>query len=1565
MRKSCTFRPVLSLLFVVASHAVCAQVATGTPPFGSFGGGPDIINLANLNAHLAVPVLNKQGRAGMNFSYAITYDSSVWYPTLVNGVQTWQPVQYWGWSGPEEAATGYVSYKVHRGSQCPVRGDGNVVIYDTYVYHDAAGVAHAYSSSAEIDCNGMFDGFSETAADGSGYLINVTDVGMETITTASGYVINPTTSTGGNSTDTNGNQITYSSSTGQFFDTLSSTVPVLTITGTEPITFAYTAPSGGNASYIVNYTTFTVQTNFGCGGSSAVAEYGPTQVSLVSSITLPDNTSYSFNYEPTPGHSGNVTGRLASVTLPTGGMILYSYSGGSNGITCTDGSAAGLNRQTPDGTWTYTRSGSSPTWTTNITDPQGNVTALNFYVIYETQRQLYQGSAQPSNLLATITTCYNGAGGGGTNDCTGIAQKLPISERSITLQWGQSGLKKLTDIFNDMYGQVLETDEYDYASGPPFTLRRKTLITYASLGNNIVNRPYQVTIQDGSGNTKAQTTYSYDQGTVAGTSGTPQHNSVSGSRGNVTTIAQLVQGGTTLSGSFTYFDTGNVQTATGVNNAQTTLTYGACGNSFPTQVSLPLSLSRSMAWNCTGGVMTSLTDENNQTASTTYSDPYFWRPGATTDQALYATNITYTGATAVESVLSFNGANSVADALATLDSLGRPHVSQRRQSPGSANFDSVETDYDSLGRPSRVTVPYAGTAGQMNGSVPATTTSYDALSRVTQTTDGGGGTVMLSFSQNDVLSTVGPAPQNENSKRRQLEYDSLGRLTSVCEVTTATGSGTCGQSSSATGYWTKYTYDALNNLIVVTQNAQSSGSTQTRNYSYDDLSRLTSETNPETGTTTYTYDSDSTCGSTSSGDLVKRIDAVGNTTCYFYDALHRVTSTTYSGSYASRTPAKCYVYDGATVNSQTMANAKGRLAEAYTAASCPNGTKTTDIGMSYSARGEVTDVWESTPHSGGYYHANASYWANGALNTLSGLGLPTLTYSADGEGRPSSVSASSGTNPVTSTAYNVSSQPTGLTFGTSDSDGFSFDGNSGRMKQYTFTVGASPNTVTGQLTWNANGTLQQLAITDQFNSANTQTCNYSYDDLVRIAGVNCGSVWSQTFGFDPFGNLTKSGSVSFQPTYNTSTNRMQSLPGFTPTYDANGNTTADSLHTYAWDVDGNSTTIDSLTVTYDALDRMVEQASGSTYTESAYGPAGTKLALMNGQSLVKAFVPLPAGAVAVYGSGGTLSYFRHPDWLGSSRFSSTTSRTMYYSRAYAPFGETYAESGTQERAFAGMNQDTVQSSTSGLYDALFREYEQYGRWVSPDPAGLAAVDPTNPQTWNRYAYVANNPLSGVDPLGLCGDGVTWDCPMIDEKDGTWGFLGPDIMGVFQQDFTIQPSDWNRGCDFLKLNFNVMNCNFQLVSAGGAGGGTAAANNCQPGTPGCFNVPTRKGACLAEYNNSAVGKGMQFLSLYNFASNLGSLKTWAEWTALPAAKVLTLSAVSKLSQAFGNTEFLSVTGGTSTVVTAPTAAGITATESAGSVVAPLAILGATAGDMSMNSYCSGYTVPPGQPIPHGH
>lgn len=171
--------------------------------------------------------------------------------------------------------------------------------------------------------------------------------------------------------------------------------------------------------------------------------------------------------------------------------------------------------------------------------------------------------------------------------------------------------------------------------------------------------------------------------------------------------------------------------------------------------------------------------------------------------------------------------------------------------------------------------------------------------------------------------------------------------------------------------------------------------------------------------------------------------------------------------------------------------------------------------------------------------------------------------------------------------------------------------------------------------------------------------------------------------------------------------------------------------------------VNSTDLTYDAWGRMVEQQNGSTYTQILYSPMG-KTALMNGQALTKAFVNLPSGAAAIYNSTG-LAYYRHSDWLNSSRLTSAAAQTLYSSAAYAPFGEQYDVAGTSDPSFTGQNSDTA----STLYDFALREHSpSQGRWISPDPAGLAAVDPTNPQSWNRYAYVINNPLGLVDPLGL-------------------------------------------------------------------------------------------------------------------------------------------------------------------------------------------------------------------------
>src|SRR6266478_1945404 len=106
--------------------------------------------------------------------------------------------------------------------------------------------------------------------------------------------------------------------------------------------------------------------------------------------------------------------------------------------------------------------------------------------------------------------------------------------------------------------------------------------------------------ESGSATFKALSKYNYGD-TVTATSGTPQHTAPAGSRGNVLSINSYTQGSTYLTTSMTYFDTGNVQTVTDINGAQTTYTYGACGNTFPTSVTEPLSLAGSMTWNCTGG----------------------------------------------------------------------------------------------------------------------------------------------------------------------------------------------------------------------------------------------------------------------------------------------------------------------------------------------------------------------------------------------------------------------------------------------------------------------------------------------------------------------------------------------------------------------------------------------------------------------------------------------------------------------------------------------------------------------------------------------------------------------------------------------------------------------------------------------------------------------------------------------------------------------------------------------------------------------------------------------------
>lgn len=1483
---------ISGLMMLICCCAI-GQVATGTPAYNSFGGGPfDTVNLGNLNVHLDIPIVNKAGR-GLSFTYDLGYDSSVWMPTASGGSSVWAPVVNWGWRGITEITLGYASYKSFQDS-CTNDNTGQQYYfthYYDYAYHDKFGVVHDFpfetgSFVPSRDCStGLPLTASGTAQDGSGYYMSVDLSSITYVQTRSGITLHPpvnVTNGSGSRIDPNGNEITTDGN-GNFYDTLSSTTQVLTVSGAgtpaSPMKYQYTAP-GGSATVTTNYTQYTVKTDFGI---STIGEYGPLSNSLVSSISLPDGSEYTFTYEQTPGSctplSGTsecVTGRIASVTLPTGGTINYTYTGGSNGIE-SDGSAAGLNRTlTPGGEWSYSRTLSGSTWITTVVDPNANNTVINFAKdgggtnsFYETQRQVYQGSVSTSNLLLTSIRCYNAFYTG----CSTGSVSSPITQTDIYTQLPNNSTRLSHVVYN---GNGLMTDDKEYNYGvaigtaPGTTdLVRETAISYASLGNGINNKPSSVIVNDwssGSAVTLASSSYGYDQTTPTATSGTPQHVSISGSRGNLTTSTTSTSSTASLSKTFTYYDTGNLNVTTDVNGAQTTYNYSSatnpynssltasCGNSFVTSISEPLGLSRSMQWNCAGGINPQVTDESGNNVTSSYTDPDFWRPASVTDQMNNQTKIIYDGEIAVEAALqNFNGGNSVSDSRTTVDGFGRPTFSQRLQTPGGTNYDTTEVDYNNVGQPYRSTMPYTATASPSsdNTTIPATNTTYDALGRVLTVVDKDNGQTSYTYTNNDVLVQV----SGSQVFTKQLEYDGLGRLSSVCEISsTLPGVGTCAQGTSKTGYWTKYTYDALGHLLTATQNAQAaSGSQQKRTFTYDMAGRLTSETNPETGnngtsgTTTYVYDtipSPGICGGWTGipGDLLQIVRPAGDWTCYEHDLLHRLTAVG-NNSQTTTNPCKRFRYDASgngyvsPPSGATLSNIAGRLMEVET----DSGSTITDEWFSYDKDGRLTDVWESTPHSGGYYHTNASYWPTGALDALSGIpGVPTIYYGAsngsglDGEGRITQVTASSGTAPVTSVSYSTSSTTNylgaliGVTFGSGDSDAFTYDSNTGRMgansttPAYTFTVNGK--TDSGTLTWNSNGTLAKLVVNDTIpGTADSQTCTYGYDDLQRVSNVTCGTFWVQNFTYDAFGNIVKNvpsgdGGLNFLPTYWTSppTNQFESLPGVAPQYDADGQLLTDNLNTYTWNVYGEMATVtptggSAVTSTYDGLGRMVENNAGGSYAEFVYGPTGAKLAKCNGQALVKAFVALPGGAKAIYNSSG-LAYYRHSDWLGSSRLTSTASRTMYSSSAYAPFGEQYATAGSADASFTGQDQDTV----SNLYDfPARRQSPSQGRWISPDPAGRSAVSLTNPQSWNRYAYVNNNPLRLIDSLGTD--------PCADARHGG---------GVHAMDGCSDDDDDDGG-------------------GGGGGGGDDNSGGCDPTVDANCNDPSQNcdAACQAAQNMS--------------------------------------------------------------------------------------------------------------------
>jgi hypothetical protein len=1157
-----------TFLSFAPSVAAQAPANAGTPNWSAYDSGQyDTINIQNLSVSLNIPVMSKSGAFPFNFN--LTGGDSYVYAQTGNMYPGVVAVPLVGTANGILGYTGTFAAPATIGGvpTCPppATGSGPATAYSNWYIQFADGTTH-YLPTSDISYNGAScsGGFTDQTIDGSGYTLSVTKDTVNSIYASNGMLI-----TASAIKDSNNNAISW---TGGYLWT--DTLGVTALTGGSG--YSWSDVAGGSPSVSVSNYYYNLVSSFGCSG---ITDYNTEPISLPTSINfLPDSTTIGLAWEP--NGSGNSTGRLETLTLRTGSTVSFNYnpsSGSHDGLNCTYQVPNKLTRTTSDGTVTYSTSFSaSAPYIETVTklDIEQNKTVYTFtgfsatgytappttQALTEIQAYTNTGTiASPTYSLTSQTIyCYNSTAMS-SSGCSTATVNLPVSEVSAFTTSNGMSTASWTQTKYDNYGNVTYSAKYDFGGTTPMVATTNTYSPTGSCGpGSTVNNKLCKSITTVNNGTSSPTV-AYSKFTYS-------------SSGNLLTSSVSPNGGT----SFLSNPTANVYNT----NGTPSITYDFAGNStsysyssgsytncstcsnlpFPTSMTTG-GLTTYATYDGAGGVKITHTDASGNNTIYGYTEP--WNRVTSIQDSLGNTvNQTYS-VTSLKSSFAFG--SSVNNTTTTLDGYGRPINKQTQQGPSSSNYDTVSTAYSFLGsaNPSEhyqsTNVPCTTTLGATCGWTQQV--FEDMLNRVRwASTPATTEYVQTLYNLNDVLSILGPASPNENLKQVQKEYDGLGRLTSVCKIsTTVMGSTACLQANgSYYGVLTTTKYSSATGSQTVT----STRGSQIRSKTVDGLGRVTSITTPEGGTITNVYDS-VTCGGAFNfpGKLVKSTFANGNFACYAYDTLGRLSDIGAGYSGGGTTLCRRFRYDSATngyttqPSGSTITNVSGRMVEAETD-NCvqPPTSPITDEWFSYDADGHMTDMWELTPHSGQYYHSAATFNGNGTVATLH-LKSPssyTLSYGLDGEGRWNSLSEGTDTVvPTSGVTFNAAGQPTLINIGpNSDNDAYTYSPYTGNMTQWVYTVGTgSSNTETGVPTWNPNGTLNNLAINDGFNSGGTQTCYFNpssgsgmgYDDLGRLLYDSCGSggsLWNQQYTYDQYDNLTKTstGYVFWNPTYSPTTN---------------------------------------------------------------------------------------------------------------------------------------------------------------------------------------------------------------------------------------------------------------------------------------------------------------------------------------------------------------------------------------------------------------------------------------------
>lgn len=255
-------------------------------------------------------------------------------------------------------------------------------------------------------------------------------------------------------------------------------------------------------------------------------------------------------------------------------------------------------------------------------------------------------------------------------------------------------------------------------------------------------------------------------------------------------------------------------------------------------------------------------------------------------------------------------------------------------------------------------------------------------------------------------------------------------------------------------------------------------------------------------------------------------------------------------------------------------------------------------------------------------------------------------------------------------------------------------------------------------------------------------------------GDNNNLSYKQKFDYDRFGNLYRKANsnsqipVAFMPIEDTdiskSTNRFTS----DTTYDDAGNMIQDTKfrnQNFWYDANGRMYKTQRINfpnqsnAVYDASGMRVANQVDGVWTFSVYDIGGKKVAEYGGLQST---------------DEGGVKYLLS-DHQGSNRAVVNNAGFVNSRTDYTAFGEELQSNIGQRTAQQGFGSSnapdqkyalTERDKATGLDHTWYRKHEnKAGRWTSPDPYnGSASIG--DPQSFNRYSYVENQPTNFIDPI---------------------------------------------------------------------------------------------------------------------------------------------------------------------------------------------------------------------------